>query len=191
VQGLCPHFHLSLQSGSDVILKRMKRHYDSAQFREAVAMIHEHFPNAALTTDVMVGFPGEDEAMHQRSLEFIREIGFSKLHVFRYSKRAGTEAAMMPDQVQKEVSIRRSVDMQALGAQMTQVFLCGLIGKPQTVLIEQVRTDGTATGYTDTYVPVVVEAAAHLVKNQLITVLPLRCEDDFLYVRHAIDVVSC
>lgn len=191
VPGLCPHFHLSLQSGSDAVLRRMNRQYDTARFRESAALLRAQFPDAALTTDVMVGFPGEDEAMHRQSLEFVREIGFSRLHVFRYSRRAGTTAADMPDQVSKETAVRRSAEMQALGEELACQFHRRLVGAPQTVLIEQIGTDGTATGYTETYVPMQIENAAALKTNQLVTVCPWSCDQDFLYARHAHDAISC
>lgn len=183
VRGLCPHFHLSLQSGSDDVLRRMGRHYDRDRFRLAARLLRERFPGAALTTDVMVGFPGETEAMHRESLDFVREIGFSRLHVFRYSRRAGTAAADMPDQVPPAVSARRSAEMQALGAELALAFHRSLLGHPQAVLVEQVRPDGTATGYTPTYVPVCIEPAAGLSPNDPVMVEPLRCDREFLFGR--------
>lgn len=185
VRGLCPHFHLSLQSGSGDVLRRMGRSYDPERFRESVRLLRARFPEAALTTDVMVGFPGETEAMHCESLAFVREIGFSRLHVFRYSRRAGTAAADMPDQVPKAVSVRRSAEMQVLGDELALKFHQGLLAHPQTVLIEQARADGTATGYTATYVPVIIDTANRLWTNQLVTVEPVRCDHQFLYARHA------
>ena len=185
VRGLCPHFHLSLQSGSGDVLRRMGRSYDPERFRESVRLLRARFPEAALTTDVMVGFPGETEAMHCESLAFVREIGFSRLHVFRYSRRVGTVAADMPDQVPKAVSVRRSAEMQVLGDELALKFHQCLLAHPQTVLIEQARADGSATGYTTTYVPVIIDTANRLWTNQLVTVEPVRCDHQFLYARHA------
>ena len=190
VQGLCPHFHLSLQSGSDPVLKQMNRQYDTKRFRESAALVRDFFPSAALTTDVMVGFPGEDEQMHRQSMDFIREIGFSRLHVFRYSRRSGTAAATMPDQVPKDVAIRRSAEMQALGNELAQAFHSCLIGQIQTVLVEQIRDDGQAAGYTDSYVPVLIAEADGLKPNQLVKVIPNRCDHEFLYAGYAQDTDS-
>lgn len=191
IPGLCPHFHLSLQSGSDPVLGRMNRRYDTTRFRESAALLRGCFPEAALTTDVMVGFPGEDEFMHRQSMDFIREIGFSRLHVFRYSKRSGTIAATMADQVPKDTAIRRSSEMQALSKILARQYHDRLVGHPQTVLIEQVREDGTANGYTDTYVPVLIENAAVLSQNQLVTVNPNRCDHEFLFARYVNEAISC
>jgi threonylcarbamoyladenosine tRNA methylthiotransferase MtaB len=191
VRGLCPHFHLSLQSGSDSILSRMNRRYDTDRFRESVKLLRARFPQAALTTDVMVGYPGETEDMHRQSLEFVREIGFSRLHVFRYSRRSGTTAASLPDQVPKEIAIRRSTEMQALGDELARQYHARLVGHPQTVLIEQVLADGSATGYTDTYVPVILEKAEGCSSNSLVTVVPVRADHEFLVARHAQGPVSC
>ncbi len=183
VIGLCPQFHLSLQSGSDDVLRRMGRSYNKDQFRAAADSVRELFPTAALTTDVMVGFPGETDAMHRESLDFVREIGFSRLHVFRYSRRAGTVAAEMPAQVEKKTSVRRSGEMQALGHELALAYHNRLLGQPQKVLIEQIRPDGSTTGYTDTYVPVLIEAGSQLQSNQLVEVMPFRCDHEFLYAR--------
>lgn len=191
VKGLCPHFHLSLQSGSDDVLRRMGRSYNKDQFRAAARLVRDLFPTAALTTDVMVGFPGETEAMHRESLDFVREIGFSRLHVFRYSRRAGTVAAEMPAQIEKKTSVRRSGEMQALGQELTLAYHNRLLGQPQKVLTEQIRSDGTVTGYTDTYVPVLIEAASQLQSNQLVDVIPFRCDHEFLYARYASPLDSC
>lgn len=191
VPGLCPHFHLSLQSGSDPILSRMNRRYDTDRFRESVKLLRARFPQAALTTDVMVGYPGETEDMHRQSLEFVREIGFSRLHVFRYSRRSGTTAASLPDQVPKDVATRRSTEMQALGDELARQYHTRLVGRPQTVLIEQVLADGSANGYTDTYVPVVLEQADGCSSNSLVTVVPERADHEILVARHAQGPVSC
>ncbi len=191
VPGLCPHFHISLQSGSDDVLRRMGRRYDTARFRQSVSLLREQFPEASFTTDVMVGFPGEDEAMHRQSLDFVREIGFSRLHVFRYSKRDKTAAARMADQVPKDVAIQRSTDMQALGDELAGRYHSLLVGQAQSVLIEQILKDNRATGYTRTYVPVLVEDAAGLAVNQTVDLVPYRSDHEFLHVRHAKHPDSC
>ncbi len=183
VKGLCRHFHLSLQSGSEDILYRMGRNYNKAGFRTAVNSLRAQFPEAAITTDIMVGFPGETEEMHRESLEFVRAIGFSRLHVFRYSRRAGTAAAEMPDQIAKNTAVRRSNEMQTLGSELALKFHQRLLSDPQTVLVEKIRPDGSATGYTDTYVSVIIEPAPGLQSNQIVAVMPARADHEFLYAR--------
>ncbi|MDR1002247.1 MAG: tRNA (N(6)-L-threonylcarbamoyladenosine(37)-C(2))-methylthiotransferase MtaB [Oscillospiraceae bacterium] len=154
---LCPHFHLSLQSGCDSTLKRMNRKYDTAFFRNICAKIRESFPNAALTTDVMVGFPGESEEEFSSSMDFVREIGFSRIHVFAYSKRPGTKAADLPLQVTREVKDRRSREMIQLGDELSRAFLESLVGSRCTVLIESERAEGVYAGYSENYIEVVLK----------------------------------
>lgn len=105
---LCPQFHLSLQSGCDATLKRMNRHYDAAEYARIAGSLRRHFDNCAVTTDIMVGFPGEDEAEFAQSLAFAEEIALAKAHVFAYSRRPGTRAADMPGQVPRAVKEARS-----------------------------------------------------------------------------------
>ncbi len=152
----CPQFHLALQSGSDAVLRRMNRHYDTAFFADLVARVRAAFPGAAITTDVMVGFPGETAKDHERSLAFVRQIGFARCHVFAYSRRPGTPAAGMPGQLSAAVKQARSREMIAAAAESERAFLRGLIGSEQSVLFET-RENGQNRGYTPTYVTVCAE----------------------------------
>ena len=148
---LCPQFHLSLQSGCDSTLRRMNRHYDTAEYRAIVQRLRENFPNAAITTDVMVGFPGETAAEFSQSLAFIREIGFAKAHVFAYSRRPGTRADKAPGQVTNAVKEERSRAMIAAAAETQRAFLSAQCGRTEPVLFEQLCEDGCWTGYTRNY----------------------------------------
>ncbi len=153
---LCPQFHLALQSGCDATLRRMNRHYTAAEYRALCDTLRSRFPNAALTTDIMVGFPGETEEEFNESLAFAKEIGFSRIHCFAYSKRAGTPAARAAGQVPNAEKARRNRLMIAMGEQCAERYAAALVGSTVEVLPETAREDGCLEGYTDTYVPVVV-----------------------------------
>lgn len=153
---LCPQFHLALQSGCDATLKRMNRHYTTAEYRTLCDKLRSRFPNAALTTDIMVGFPGETEAEFEESLAFAKEIAFSRIHCFAYSKREGTPAAKAAGQVPNAEKARRNRLMIAMGEACADAYAQGLVGNTVEVLPETVRDDGCLEGYTDTYVPVVI-----------------------------------
>lgn len=132
----CPQFHLSLQSGSDAVLKRMHRHYDTAQYRALAAEIHRLFPDAALTTDVIVGFPGETEQEFAESCAFVREMGFAKVHVFPYSQREGTRAADMADQIAPQVKAARAAELSKIADAIRSERLSAMVGTQQQVLVE-------------------------------------------------------
>lgn len=153
---LCPQFHLALQSGCDATLKRMNRHYTTAEYRALCEKLRERFPRAALTTDIMVGFPGETEAEFEESLTFAEEIGFSRIHCFAYSRRAGTPAARAAGQVTNAEKARRNRLMIEMGDRCAEAYAQNLVGTAVEVLPETVREDGRLEGYTDTYVPVVL-----------------------------------
>ena len=142
----CPHFHLSLQSGSDRTLRAMNRHYDSAAFRESAKIIRESFPDAALTTDVIVGFPGETEEDFSESLRFISEIGFYELHVFKYSRRRGTAAERMKGQVPEKLKAERSARLIALDRERSAEFRRRFLGRQESVLLEE-RIEWEGRGY--------------------------------------------
>lgn len=146
----CPQFHLSLQSGCDETLKRMNRHYDTAFYRDLVTRIRNSFENAAITTDIMVGFAGETEEEFNESLNFAKEIGFAKAHIFAYSRRAGTVAYGLPNQVSKSEKSRRSRLMSEATLKTESEFLNSLVGKVFPVLFETAQ-DGFAEGYTANY----------------------------------------
>lgn len=151
---LCPQFHLSLQSGCDRVLGAMRRRYTTAQFRRAVQSLRESFPGCAVTTDVITGFPGETEAEFQETMDFCREIGFARLHVFPYSERPGTPAADFPGAVpvsEREARARRLI---ALGKETEGAYVRSLLGRAVEVLIEEEET-----GYSREYVRVRVPGA--------------------------------
>ncbi len=135
---LCPHFHLSLQSGSDRILAAMNRHYDTAAFRHSVALLRAAWPEVAITTDVIVGFPGESEADFEDSCRFVEEIGFYELHVFKYSRRQGTAADRMPAQLTDRVKSERSERLMKLDAQQSEAFRRRFIGRNEDVIPEEI-----------------------------------------------------
>ena len=168
---LCPQFHLSLQSGCDATLRRMNRHYDTAQYRAVAEAVRRHFPGAALTTDMMVGFPGETAADHEESLCFAREIGFARIHGFAYSRRPGTRADTMPDQVDPAEKKRRCAELISVAEELRRTALTAMIGKTEPVLFEQRGRLGL-TGYTPNYTPVTVcDPAARQgeIRNVLLT----------------------
>ncbi|MBO7365051.1 MAG: tRNA (N(6)-L-threonylcarbamoyladenosine(37)-C(2))-methylthiotransferase MtaB [Lachnospiraceae bacterium] len=160
---VCPHFHLSLQSGSAKTLKRMNRRYTPEEYAESIRGLRAVYGAPGLTTDVIVGFPGETEADFEESMAFVREMAFSDLHVFRYSRRKGTAADRMPDQLTEAVKAERSRKLIALGEEMSEAFIASLDGKPAEALTEEPAVrDGAEgyTGYTREYVRVFLPGAA-------------------------------
>ena len=151
---LCPQFHLSLQSGSDTVLARMNRRYTTAQYRDAVERIRAALPDAAITTDVIAGFVGETEAEHEETMRFVETIGFSRIHVFPYSRRRGTKADAMEGHLPRAVKEARTRELIALGERLEEAFVERQIGKTVEVVMED---DGT--GYTRNYVRVRANAA--------------------------------
>ena len=154
---LCPHFHLSMQSGCDTVLQRMKRKYDSARYLESVALLKEYFPGCAVTTDMIVAFPGETEEEFQTSLDFIRRCGFADMHIFPYSRRPGTPADKMPgqhDNATKEARSRRAI---AVAEELKRAWEDSLLGTEQEVLFEEMAGKfalGHAPNYAKVYVAV-------------------------------------
>lgn len=159
---LCPQFHLSLQSGCDATLRRMNRHYTAEEYRTIVKNLREAFPNAAVTTDIMVGFPGETEEEFAESLAFEREIGFAKVHVFIYSRRSGTAAAAAPRQVPPAVSEARSKRMIAAAQETRMAFFRRQVGWTESVLFERTCGKSVYEGYTRNYTPVHLFSEADL-----------------------------
>ena len=153
-QKLCGQFHLSLQSGCGETLRRMNRHYTPEDYEKVVIRLRAAFPNCAVTTDVMVGFPGETEEEFEESLAFVNRIGFAKVHTFAYSPRPGTVAAGLPGQVPKEEKERRSRRMIAETAAHRAAFLTSQAGRKEPVLFEQEAASGVWEGYTPNYTPV-------------------------------------
>ncbi len=159
---MCPQFHLSLQSGCDETLKRMNRHYDTAEYTRITESLRRHFENCAITTDIMVGFPGEDEDEFSRSLAFAEKTAFAKVHVFAYSQRPGTRAAVLPQQVSKAEKASRSARMIELTERTRADFLKKQVGRAVSVLFESHVTDGVYEGYSENYTPVHVHSDADL-----------------------------
>lgn len=162
LERFCPQFHLSLQSGCDQTLRRMNRHYDTAFYRELVAKIRRSFHNPSITTDVMVGFPGETQEEFQQSMAFVREMGFAKAHVFAYSVRPGTRAAKMEGQIPRHQKEERSRHMAQAAEEGRQAFLAAQLGRVEEVLFETDQQQGSYTGYTKNYTPVLVESPQDL-----------------------------
>lgn len=154
VKKLCPHFHLSLQSGSDTVLKLMKRRYDTALYESVCSKLREKFPDCSITTDIMVGFAGETDEYFAQSMEFAKKIGFAKIHVFPYSIRKGTLAAMRGDHVVPHIKSARAKQMTALSEQLEKDFFAKQQGKEFSVLIEKPQSDKYSNGFTDNYIPV-------------------------------------
>ncbi|MBP3540912.1 MAG: tRNA (N(6)-L-threonylcarbamoyladenosine(37)-C(2))-methylthiotransferase MtaB [Clostridia bacterium] len=154
---LCPQFHLALQSGSDQVLRRMKRGYNTTQFLEAVQRIRAAWPDAAFTTDVIVGFPGETEEEFQETIDFCRKVGFSRLHVFPFSPREGTPAAEMDGQLPEHVKSQRVNRLIQVGNELADDYRQRFIGRKVSVLVEDPAPDGGMTGYTPEYIHVVMD----------------------------------
>jgi threonylcarbamoyladenosine tRNA methylthiotransferase MtaB len=155
---LCPHLHLSLQSGSDRILKEMNRSYGSSEYLELVRMLKEHDPGYGLTTDIIVGFPGETEEDFQESCKIVEKAGFCKVHVFKYSKRAGTKAAVMKGHIAPEVKARRSEDLIRSADIAAKKFFTKNLGTVRRVLLEQYDPKtGLLEGMSDNYIKVYCE----------------------------------
>ncbi|MDR2817170.1 MAG: tRNA (N(6)-L-threonylcarbamoyladenosine(37)-C(2))-methylthiotransferase MtaB [Oscillospiraceae bacterium] len=153
-QKFCPHFHISLQSGSNEVLRNMNRHYTAQEYEANVGMIRELFKDASITTDVIVGFPGETELDFEESLEFVRRMKFAKVHIFPYSRRLGTKAALM-EQVAAEVKKRRFERMNVVAKAGQREFYLRMVGRTESVLFESaVGTAGQFRGYTPNYVGV-------------------------------------
>jgi threonylcarbamoyladenosine tRNA methylthiotransferase MtaB len=155
---MMPHIHLSLQSGSDEILKSMRRGYTTNEYLAAIEKARYALDNPAFTTDVIVGFPGETEAHFQETIDFCKRIGFSRIHVFSYSKRPGTPAATMPNQIDGKIASQRNTALQELAATLSHAFHRQFIGQQIPVLLEG-SNQGTAEGYSPHYVPVKLAAS--------------------------------
>ena len=152
IEKVCPQFHLALQSGSDTVLKRMRRRYTTDEFRRAAMLLRQAFPGCAVTTDVITGFPGETEEEFAQTMAFCREIGFARMHVFPYSARQGTPAAQMPGQVPKAVREERARRLIAVGNELARDYRAAQVGQEMEVLIEEKDEEGVGHGYTAQYI---------------------------------------
>ncbi len=166
---LCPQFHLALQSGSDSVLKRMKRCYSTNDYYRAVSLIRSLVPDAAITTDIIVGFPGETDEEFMETYEFCRQIRLSRIHIFSYSQRSGTEAALFPNQIKAPVKKQRSQKMLALAEESAHNFCRQFLNKTMTVLWEQ-QSRGIWSGYTENYIKVYTKSNNDLTNE----ILPVR-----------------
>jgi threonylcarbamoyladenosine tRNA methylthiotransferase MtaB len=161
---ICPHLHLPLQSGSDAVLRRMNRRWPVGRFIERCQEIRAALDRPALTTDIIVGFPGETEADFAATCDTVREIGFAKVHVFRFSPRPDTPAARMSGQVQGRIAARRALELGSLGKTLEERYLRSLLGRPLRVLVESPVRDrpGFVAGTSDRYAPVVLPGGREL-----------------------------
>lgn len=165
---VCAHFHLSLQSGCDTVLDRMNRHYDTAEYEQGCLLLRSYFTHPAITTDVIVGFPGETDAEFALTEEYLEKIRFYEMHIFKYSRREGTKAAAMRDQIPERIKTKRSSALLALAEKMSAEFRDYYIGKEVKALLEEeLLIDGKRyyTGYTAEYVKVACEAEGHHVNE--------------------------
>ena len=162
---LCPQFHLSLQSGCDETLRRMHRKYDTARYLLSCRLLREYFPGCAITTDLIVGFPGETESEFSATLEFLRTVGFAAMHIFPYSRRAGTPAAEMPGQIPAAEKEQRAARAGAVERELRTAYQAQFIGKPLPVLFEQQDAAGLWTGHAPNYV--LVAAQGTDLRNQI------------------------
>lgn len=165
---LCPHFHLSMQSGSDTVLDRMNRHYTTAQFWEVVQNIRRHYKAPAITTDIITGFPKETEEEFEQTVSFVKRVGFSQIHVFPYSEREGTKAALMDGSVASSVRKSRANELILLGKKLEKEYRELFLGTVQQVLLEQEHAGGKMEGYTDRYLRVLADGKRGEVVNVLL-----------------------
>ncbi len=170
---LCRQFHLSLQSGSDSVLARMNRRYDTEEYRKAVRLIRAVMPDAAITTDIIAGFVGETEDEHRQTLDFVREIGFARVHVFPYSKREGTAAAAMKEHLDKSVKERRARELIQLAEGLEKQYVASWVGKRVSVLVEE-----RGEGYSGEYVRV----KTHGDEGELVSGVIARTDGNLAYM---------
>ena len=174
----CPHLHIPLQSGDDKILQLMNRDYTIDDYRKTIAKIREKIPEICISTDVMVGFPGEDEEAFKNTARIIEEVGFSRVHCFRYSPREKTRAAKLTNPVEEKTKKERAKNLISLTKGISQKIKKGFLGKTASVLIEKKRKDGYSFGYSRHYLPVLVKGK--IGTNQIVKVKIEDLEGDYL-----------
>ena len=186
MQKVCPHFHLSLQSGSDTVLKRMNRRYTCEEFAEGVRILRKYFEQPAITTDVITGFPGETEEEFKQTTEFLKKIRFFEMHVFPYSRREGTVAASMPGQLTEKEKKKRS----AVLLEMDRTYSCAYrrehVGKVLPVLFEQTQEIGGVTyyvGHTQNYLKVAVLSEENIINREIMCSLEDMIDDETLFAQ--------
>ena len=173
---LCPHFHLSMQSGCDSVLARMKRKYNTARYLESIRLLHDAFPGCAVTTDMIVAFPGETEEEFNESLSFIQKCSFADMHIFPYSRRPGTPADKMPGQLSNEIKESRCRTAVNIAQKMSIAYRTAMIGTVHPVLFEE-QVEGYWIGHAPNYTKVYLESAANL-HNQVVSVKIRDLKDD-------------
>lgn len=178
MEKICDHFHLSLQSGSDTVLRRMNRKYDTERYSESLERLRRAFPNAGLTTDIICGFPGETEEEWKDTMRFAEQAEFSRIHVFTYSKRSHTAAALMPDQVPEPVKKARNAEMTALARKLSTRFMEKQRGRTLEVLLEEQAQDGSWVGYAENYTPVHIQTEA--CANAILPVKIVGVKEDYV-----------
>ena len=180
MEKICPHFHLSMQSGSDATLKRMNRHYSSAQYYEKCELLRKYYDRVAITTDVIVGFPQESEEEFEESRSFVEKVNFFETHIFKYSKSEGTNAAKMPGQIPEQEKTRRSSILIELGKKHKREFLEYYLGKEIEILIEEeISLDGKKmqVGHTKEYMKAAVDAEKKL-QNQIVKAKVIKVDEN-------------
>jgi threonylcarbamoyladenosine tRNA methylthiotransferase MtaB len=175
----CDHFHLSLQSGSNSVLKRMNRRYTREEYKNNVELIRKFMPDSGITTDIIVGFPGETDEEFNETMEFVKEIKFSRIHVFKYSIREGTKAAEMKEQVIDSIKSHRSKVLIELGESIADEFMKEFIGRELSVLIETEKNNNIYEGYTTNYLKVLLKSDIN-VKSDIINVHVNGRRNDYL-----------
>lgn len=181
VPELCPQFHLSLQSGCDRTLKAMNRHYTSGEYYELTQKIRSYFPECSFTTDIMVGFPDETDEDFRKSVEFVRKIGFGRVHVFRYSQRKGTPADRMSGQIPEHIKTARSAEMTKITEKMRAEYMHSLVGKTVKVLFERENCTDFHRGYSADYtlIKIPCENSEKSLRNQIFYVTIEESHSDF------------
>ena len=183
---MCPHFHLSLQSGCDSVLVRMNRKYTIEEYTKGVEILRKYFDNPAITTDIIVGFPGETEEEFDTTLNYVDFIKFAELHVFAYSKRAGTKAAKMPGQITNAAKKERSAKLISLGLEKTKEYRMSFIGKELDVLFEERQTiDGEEyfVGFSKEYIKCMIKADDKDLSNTILKVKATEITPDYEHLR--------
>ena len=177
----CPHFHLSLQSGCDATLKRMNRHYTTNEYEKRCGLLRQYFIQPAITTDVIVGFPGETEEEFLQTKSFLERIRFAEMHIFKYSKRQGTRAASMEGQVAEEIKTKRSAELLELEKQLSYEYRSSFIGRKAEVLLEEpmeYQGKNYYTGYTKEYIKIAVETEKNLSNKRIFGKITKALTDD-------------
>lgn len=173
---LTPHMHICLQSGSETVLKRMKRMYTAKEFKELAKKVKQRFPHFNITTDVIVGFPGETEEEFEQTLKFIKETEFGHIHTFKYSLRKNTRAEKLPDHINGKIKTMRSETIRKLSEKQRLAYRKSFIGKEQTVLVEKINANGWAFGHGENYIPIKLKGT-ELKKNKFYKVLIKQLEE--------------